>query len=146
MVVPAPVFAPPTNKYMLRWCSGSWLGRAPRGSPPLVQQRGRAGVGAGTAGAGGGPKLEVAARLQVHIETGEWRHHSNSVFRSDTSLLNVSTLGVSNVTNEMSFLQGPEMARPCLLHLLPDELSSQPSALRRVRPSLLFKCLESGGR
>ena len=27
-------------------------------------------------------------------ETGEWRHHSNSVFRSDTSLLNVSTLGV----------------------------------------------------
>ena len=23
-------------------------------------------------------------------ETGEWRHHSNSVFRSDTSLLNVS--------------------------------------------------------
>ena len=24
-------------------------------------------------------------------ETGEWRHHSNSVFRSDTSLLNVSS-------------------------------------------------------
>ena len=30
----------------------------------------------------------------------------NSVFRSDTSLLNVSTLGVSNVTNEMSFFTG----------------------------------------